>query len=130
MPSAVRRTLLVLFVVSLATVSGCGGGVRVTVPFASNVEYPLKATVVTVTPDVANDPKLYPEYAKTRKAGDPAATVTCLAIDYEDMNHTPGKGPYLVKLDDAQVKNLKSGAKLMLVMDGKNRQHPMVYSFE
>ena len=130
MLTSVPRITQSLIAAVLVGLCGCGNEVRVTVPFKSNVEYPLKATVVKVPPAVVKDSKKYPDYVLSKKDGDPAATVTCLAIDYKDTNHQVGNGPYLVKLDGSQVTRLKAGAKLMLVMDGKNQKYPMAYSIE
>lgn len=110
--------------------AGCGGGdVKVTVPFKSNLEYPLMVRVVTVPENCVGDAKAYAEFLE-KKAPATGATATCLAISGEDMNHSALKTPVLVKIDADQVAKLKGGAKLMLVMDGKNKQHPMEYKFE
>lgn len=130
MLSSFRRIALALFALGLIGLCGCGMDVRVSIPIKSNVEHPIRAKVVKVPPGVAKNFKLYPDYALAKQGEDPAATINCLAIDYLDVNRQPGNGPYLVKLDAPQVKRLTEGARLVLVLDGKNTKIPMSYSFE
>ena len=100
----------------------------VTVPIKSNVEYPHRATMLKVPPAVVKNSKRYPEYAEPKKDDDP--TVTCLAIECQDVNRQPGNGPYPVKLDGTRLKGRTEGANLTLMMDGKDRKIPLLYSIE
>jgi hypothetical protein len=122
--------LLVLIWIPVLPLAGCGGGdVKVTVPFGANIEYPLSGMVVTVPENCVGNPKAYAEFLE-KKAPATGPTVTALALSCEDPNHMAVKPPYLIKLDADQVKKLKAGAKLMVVMDGKNKQYPTGVSFE